>query len=75
MEFVKDQNGSTTQAKIAWFLRPRDILGKKKNFDSRLLRNIYIYIFFYILFIYITYLLLAIYYTILSMNIRNFRNL
>ncbi|ORY26560.1 BAH-domain-containing protein, partial [Neocallimastix californiae] len=37
MEFVKDQNGSTTQAKIAWFLRPRDILGKKKNFDSRLL--------------------------------------
>jgi len=37
MEFVKDQNNCTTQAKIAWFLRPRDILGKKKNFDSRLL--------------------------------------
>ncbi|ORX63235.1 hypothetical protein BCR32DRAFT_293253 [Anaeromyces robustus] len=37
MEFVKDQNNCTTQAKIAWYLRPRDILGKKKNFDSRLL--------------------------------------
>jgi len=54
MEFVKDQNGSTTQAKIAWFLRPRDILGKKKNFDSRLLRNIYIYIFFFIFCLYIS---------------------
>jgi len=54
MEFVKDQNGSTTQAKIAWFLRPRDILGKKKNFDSRLLRNIYIYIYFFIFCLYIS---------------------
>ena len=54
MEFVKDQNGSTTQAKIARFLRPRDILGKKKNFDSRLLRNIYIYIFFFIFCLYIS---------------------
>jgi len=39
MEFVKDQTGATTQAKIAWYLRPKDILGKKKNFDSRLLCN------------------------------------
>jgi len=54
MEFVIDQNGSTTQAKIAWFLRPRDILGKKKNFDSRLLRNIYIYIYFFIFCLYIS---------------------
>ncbi|ORX43732.1 hypothetical protein BCR36DRAFT_260492, partial [Piromyces finnis] len=37
MEFVKDQNGAITQAKIAWYFRPKDILGKKKSFHPRLL--------------------------------------